>query len=284
MTSTFKHGAQSQAILDLQCALAAAGSFAGNFDGCYGPATHTSVLAFQKARTLPQTGTVDALTGKALNVDCGIAIPGPEFNVKADTVAPVFPGTSRANIESNLPYVLDALWHLRLLDRQMVAMALATIRTEVASFLPVSELTSPLNTSPGGKPFDLYDHRKALGNQGPPDGSNFRGRGFVQLTGRYNYAKCGREIGVGDTLLHNPLSVHQPATAAKLLATFLKAREPKIRQALERGDLGGVRKVVNGGANGLTTFIHAYQAAISLLPGHVVVEPPQTQPQDRLVA
>ena len=44
-----------------------------------------------------------------------------------------------------------------------------------------------------GAPFALYDDR--LGNQ-PGDGARFKGRGFVQLTGRYNYAKYGPVVGV----------------------------------------------------------------------------------------
>ncbi|MDF0667352.1 MAG: hypothetical protein P0119_14930 [Nitrospira sp.] len=59
----------------------------------------------------------------------------------------------------------------------MVLVALAIIRAETESFEPIAEGRSRYNTSPNGHPFDLYDYRKDLGNQGPPDGEQYRGRG-----------------------------------------------------------------------------------------------------------
>ncbi len=147
-------------------------------------------------------------------------------------------------------------------------MALATIRTEACLFLPVSELPSAFNTSLGGKPFDLYDTRAALGNRGAPDGATYRGRGFIQLTGRINYRASGHAIGLGDQLVQNPLLAHDPAISAKILASFLHARQTRLRTALAQGDLAAARRVVNGGTSGLSTFAAAYQALLSLLtPG-----------------
>jgi peptidoglycan L-alanyl-D-glutamate endopeptidase CwlK len=105
------------------------------------------------------------------------------------------------NIEQNLPVVLSALVEPQLVDKPMVLMALATIRAETESFLPISEGQSKFNTSPGGQPFDLYDNRKDLGNLGPPDGFRFRGRGLIQLTGRSNYQAHGAAIGLGDQVV-----------------------------------------------------------------------------------
>lgn len=62
----------------------------------------------------------------------------------------------------------------------MTLMAVATIRAEAESFLPISEGRSRFSTSPSGHPFDLYDKRRDLGNRGSPDGERYRGRGFVQ--------------------------------------------------------------------------------------------------------
>jgi peptidoglycan L-alanyl-D-glutamate endopeptidase CwlK len=78
----------------------------------------------------------------------------------------------------------------------MVLVALGTIRAEAATFQPVEEIVSPFNTSKGGQPFDKYDNRRDLGNLGPPDGARFKGRGFVQLTGRANYESFSKAIGL----------------------------------------------------------------------------------------
>ena len=187
-------------------------------------------------------------------------------DITVEIVTRMLPHAPRANIESNLPLVLDALVAPQLADKPMILMALATISAETGSFLPISEGQSRFNTSPGGHPFDLYDSRADLGNRGAPDGERFKGRGFIQLTGRANYALHGAAIGLGEQLLENPDLANHPAIAARLLASFLKTHETRIRAALHAGDLHGARRLVNGGAHGLDAFTTAYDAGLALLP------------------
>ncbi|HWB33512.1 MAG TPA: hypothetical protein VG714_10080 [Acidobacteriaceae bacterium] len=187
----------------------------------------------------------------------------PFAGVTADLVQPLFPGAPLANIAANLPLVLDALAAARLTDTPMLLAALATIRAETAAFLPLTEAASRFNTMPGGVPFALYDHRTDLGNQGPPDGATFRGRGFVQLTGRANYSRYGMRLSL--PLLDNPALAAQPWPAARILAAFLCDRADAIRAALAQNDLARARRLVNGGSNGLDHFAAVYSAGLSVL-------------------
>ncbi len=186
--------------------------------------------------------------------------------ISVEVVAQMCPVTPVANIRKNLSAVLNALAEAQLTTKEMVLMALATIRAETESFEPVSEGVSHFNTSPGGDPFDLYDHRQCLGNLSPNDGQRFRGRGFVQLTGRANYTAQGRAIGLADQLVANPELANDPDIAARLLASFLKSREKQILAALAKNDLAAARKLVNGGSNGLARFTDAYQRGCALIP------------------
>ena len=177
----------------------------------------------------------------------------------------MIPDAPRANVERNLPLVLNALVGPQLNDKPMILMALATVRAETGCFLPISEGQSHYNTSPGGQPFDLYDSRADLGNLGPPDGERFKGRGFIQLTGRSNYALHGGAIGLAPQLIAEPDLANDPTIAALLLASFLKLRENKIRAALAGNDLSEARRLVNGGSNGLEAFESAYHIGLTLL-------------------
>ncbi|MBI3248706.1 MAG: hypothetical protein HYZ50_19555 [Deltaproteobacteria bacterium] len=93
---------------------------------------------------------------------------------------------------------------------------------------------------------------------GRPDGERFKGRGFIQLTGRANYDKHGKAIGLGDQLIQNPELANDPDIAAKLLASFLKDKEVAIKEALLENDLKQARRLVNGGSHGLDRFTDAY--------------------------
>jgi hypothetical protein len=186
-------------------------------------------------------------------------------DITVDLATRMIPFAPRANIESNLPFVLNALVGPELADKTMILMALATICAETGSFLPISEGQSHFNTSPGGHPFDLYDSRADLGNLGPPDGESFKGRGFIQITGRANYALHSVAIGLGDQLIENPDLANDPAIAARLLASFLKTHEERIRAALTAGNLREARRLVNGGSHGLDAFTSAYHTGLALL-------------------
>jgi peptidoglycan L-alanyl-D-glutamate endopeptidase CwlK len=263
--SSLRLGSRGPDVARLQQALGAHGFNPGATDGTFDQGTLAAVLAFQKSERLLADGIVGPRTATALGLIDQAVMPSVLPGVTLHVVAEMFPGTPTRNIELNLPTVLQALVAPELTDKAMVLMSLATIRAETASFVPISEGQNRFNTSPGGHPFDLYDMRKDLGNIGTPDGERYRGRGFVQLTGRANYQVHGAAIGVPD-LVDDPERANEPDTAARLLASFLKAHERPIKEALLVNDLGAARRLVNGGSHGLDDFVEAFRIGQHLLP------------------
>ena len=266
---TLQRGDSGPAVARLQQRLRDLGFDPGGVGGNFGPGTERAVTAFQQSKGLDPNGVAGPQTLAALGLadapGGGPIEVGPSVipQVTVELVSQMFPQTRRSNIATNLPFVLRALEEAGLTDKGMVLMALGTIRAETEGFLPISEFQSKFNTSQGGKPFDLYDNKSGLGNQGPPDGASFKGRGFVQLTGRSNYKTHGAAIG--EDLIGNPELANDPTIAARLLASFIKSKEPQIRAALAKHDLKEARRLVNGGSHGLDKFTDAFNIGARLI-------------------
>lgn len=263
--NTLRPGASGPEVAGLQTVLAAEGFLPGKIDGNFGPATEAALLAFQKANGLLADGIAGPRTLAALGLADDASLPSAIPEVTVEKVCLMFPHTPRANIQQHLPTVLAGLVDAALQEKPMVLMALATIRAETEGFVPISEGQSRYNTSPGGQPFDLYDRRTDIGNSQPGDGAKYRGRGFVQLTGKANYLQHGQAVGLGTQLVDQPELANDPAIAAKLLASFLKAKERPIKEALASGDLRTARRLVNGGSHGLEPFEDCYRRGDGLL-------------------
>jgi peptidoglycan L-alanyl-D-glutamate endopeptidase CwlK len=262
---TLREGSSGKSVKRLQTTLKKRGFNPGAVDGDFGPATEAAVIAFQKSEGLLADGIVGPRTQRALGLVKDDSLPDVIPGVTTLVVSRMFPFTPVDNIKSNLPFVCNALKEKELVDKPMVLMALATIRAETESFEPISEGRSRFNTSPGGHPFDLYDNRRDLGNQGRGDGERFRGRGYIQLTGRDNYKRCGAAIGLANRLVEKPDLANDPTIAGKLLAAFLKEKERQIKEALIVADLRTARRLVNGGSHGLDRFQDAFNRGDRLL-------------------
>jgi len=261
----YREGVSGSEILKLQEALRNKGFSPGSIDGDFGPGTEAAVIAFQKSEGLLADGIAGPATLSALNeTNETNEITTPEISVSAVSI--MFPYTNIGNIKTNLAFILKALEDDRLNYKPMILMALATIRAETESFMPISEGKSRYNTSPNGHPFDLYDNRKDLGNLGEPDGVQYKGRGFIQLTGRSNYQMHGKAIGMGNQLIESPELANKPDVAAKLLSSFLKNKERRIKEALLDDDLKRARRYVNGGSHGLDRFSEAFRIGERLIP------------------
>ena len=105
-----------------------------------------------------------------------------------ERVRRLFRNTPIAPIRLNLDTALDGLRVRCLADREMLLMALATIRAETEGLVPIDEGRNQFNTR--NTPFELYESGTStgnrIGNTQRGDGPRSKGRGFVQFTGRDN--------------------------------------------------------------------------------------------------
>jgi predicted chitinase len=193
-----------------------------------------------------------------------ITLQATDVPITLDAVKQLFPATKASNIARNLPYVAAALNVVGLRDRAMICAALGTIRAETEGFVPISEFPSHFNTTPGMPAYSAYDGRTSLGNTQPGDGARFKGRGFVQLTGRANYHTYATQIGLD--IESFPDLANAPEPAAVLLAVFLNHAADRMRTALASNNYAGARKLVNGGTYGLDKFRSVFQLADSVWP------------------
>ncbi len=91
--------------------------------------------------------------------------------------------------------------------------------------------------------------RRQLGNTLPQDGWNFRGRGLVQVTGRRNYDRFGRELGID--LISNPDLATDIKVAAKILVLGMRdglftGRALRHYFTQTSSDWVNARQIVNG--------------------------------------
>ena len=259
MLSEVGRGARGPLVRRLQAELNARGFSPGRIDGRFGPATEAALVAFQRSEAL----LADGIAGRrawavlAVDEDCVVRTNALE-HVDVALVRAMCPFTPSVAIRRNLPAIVAGLEAEGLDDAPMVLVALATVRAETECFEPIEERPSRYNTSPGGHPFDLYDLRKDLGNRGRPDGGRYKGRGFIQLTGRSNYERIGARLGLNG-LEATPDAACDATLAGRVLAAFLAANERRLKEALLCNDLAGARRVVNGGRHGLKRFKDAYR-------------------------
>ncbi|WPO17705.1 glycoside hydrolase family 19 protein [Raoultella ornithinolytica] len=88
-------------------------------------------------------------------------------------------------------------------------------------------------------------YSKRMGNNGPGDGYNFRGRGLIQITGLTNYRNCGNGLKVD--LVSQPELLAQDEYAARSAAWFY-VTNGCLKYT---GDIARVTRIINGGSNGI---------------------------------
>lgn len=95
---------------------------------------------------------------------------------------------------------------------------------------------------------EQYEGREGLGNCEEGDGPRFKGRGWLQITGRFNYTLLEQATGI-DAVAH-PELLEYPDQAA-IAAVWYWGRIDGNRYA-DRGDFSGLTYAINGGHTGYT--------------------------------
>jgi predicted chitinase len=105
------------------------------------------------------------------------------------------------------------------------------------------------------------ERAKRLGNLRPGDGFKYIGRGFIQLTGRENYRRAGRALGL--PLEEQPELVEKPEVAAKVAIWFWQHRvQPKVD---DYSDTRSATKPINSGLKALDDRHEKYEAIAHIL-------------------
>jgi len=143
---------------------------------------------------------------------------------------------------------------------QELAQFLAQCAHETANFSSLKEFGGSLD-------FRKYDIKfnpkkaKGLGNTQAGDGAKYKGRGYIQLTGKGNYKRAGDALGL--PLEAQPQLVERPDIAAKVAVWYWNDRVvPKVTNF---ADTAAVTKPINGGTNGLNDRINKYADIMALM-------------------
>ena len=137
-------------------------------------------------------------------------------------------------------------------------------------FKSLAEAESLASKGPEAVGNMIYGGR--MGNQGD-EGFKYRGRGLIQLTGKANYAKFGKMIGVD--LVSNPDLANDPAIAQKLAAAYFAEKQ---KGGTDLTNINAVGKAVGyaGGAAETAKRAQLAQGFASQLGGGGSVTPTGT--------
>jgi murein DD-endopeptidase MepM/ murein hydrolase activator NlpD/predicted chitinase len=141
--------------------------------------------------------------------------------------------------DANIKLIIAEAQKQGITNPQQIAYILATAGLE-SNYQPIREYASG----------DAYEGDASLGNINPGDGVKYKGGGYVQLTGRANYAKYQELTGM--PLVDNPDLILNPDLAAFILVHGIKTGTFTGRSIDDYTDASGnvdfynARRIVNG--------------------------------------
>jgi putative chitinase len=157
----------------------------------------------------------------------------------------------KSKVDAYLQPLIKAMAEFQINNKLRIAAFISQIAHESGSFRYVEEIASGA----------AYEGRKDLGNIKPGDGVKFKGRGLIQITGRSNYEKCGKALGLD--LINDPELLELPINAVRSAAWFWKTNG--LNELADTGDIKRVTKRVNGGYNGLAEREAFYKKALLVI-------------------
>jgi putative chitinase len=131
-------------------------------------------------------------------------------------------------------------------------------------YFPTEALANAYARQPAKIAAKVYANRMGNGSEASGEGYKFRGRGYIQLTGKENYTAFGKSIG--EDILSNPDKV--AAQYALLSAAWFFSKNGLHRMADEGASDVVVTKItkrVNGGVIGLNDRIKHFKEYYKLL-------------------
>jgi putative chitinase len=218
-----KQGSSGPEVKALQIQLKALSFDPNGTDGKFGPGTKAALLAFQKSKGLQPDGAAGPLTMVALGLGVAGAPPLPDSATPTSSVSSVIPNAPGLNLGGLTGHVPAAV--IAQIPETASTFGI-TSNLRLAHFLAQCALESNrfkatvenLNYSaqrllkifpkyfkgvdPAGYANNsvkignrVYANRMGNGDEASGDGYRFRGRGYIQLTGRNNYTSFSKFIG-----------------------------------------------------------------------------------------
>lgn len=171
----------------------------------------------------------------------------------------IMPRLPQAKRQLYLPF-LNKVMEIYEIDTPLRASAfLAQIAHESAELRYMEEIWGP--TAQQKKYEPPSDLAQKLGNTQKGDGFRYRGRGPIQITGRFNYKKYGDLLGVD--LVGNPDLASTPQYAFSTAGLFWKMNG--LNELADVQDFITITRRINGGLNGLADRQKYYAIAKNVL-------------------
>ena len=148
-----------------------------------------------------------------------------------------------------------AMNHYQVVGLKRVAGFIAQIGHESGQLKYVKEIWGPTKAQA------RYEGRADLGNTVAGDGSKYRGRGLIQITGRTNYKACGEALGLD--LINHPELLEKPQHACMSAAWFWATNG--LNTLADAGNFNKITQRINGGLTGQADRQALYGRALKVL-------------------
>ena len=179
----------------------------------------------------------------------------------------VMPKLAAAKLQLLLPHLNRAMQAYGVDTAQRTAAFIAQLAHESGEFRWMEEIWGPTDAQRRYEPPGILALR--LGNTEAGDGNRFKGRGPIQITGRFNYAKYGALLGV-DLVAHPELAA-APETAFATAGLYWQSNG--LNELADADDFVKITRRINGGTNGLEDRQKYHALALRVLATGFVAGP-----------